>query len=219
MLMKALLQTVLGVFVAAQALAFDEGIDYTRLAEPQATETADKIEVLEVFMYSCPHCYHLEPDIDAWLKTKPENVEFRRMPAIFGPKVEPHARAFYAAELMGVEEKFHMPLFAALHDKKREIWTEDALVAFAEEQGIDGAEFRAAYNSFYTNMKVRRATEMGRRYGIDGVPAVVVNGKYRTSPSQTGSRDGLVKVVNYLIDVESGEVAADKVAPGSGGGS
>jgi thiol:disulfide interchange protein DsbA len=219
MFLKALLQTVLGMLIAAHALAFDEGIDYTQLAEPQATETGDKIEVLEVFMYSCPHCYHLEPDIDAWLKTKPENVEFRRMPAIFGPKVEPHARAFYAAELMGVQEKFHMPLFSALHDKKLQIWDEDALVAFAEEQGIDGAEFRAAYNSFYTNMKVRRATEMGRRYGIDGVPAVVVNGKYRTSPSQTGSREGLVKVIDHLIGVESGQVAADKGAAKPAGGS
>ncbi len=219
MFLRALLQTVLGMLIAGQALAFDEGIDFTQLAEPQATETGDKIEVLEVFMYSCPHCYHLEPDIDAWLKTKPENVEFRRMPAIFGPKVEPHARAFYAAELMGVEEKFHMPLFSALHDKKLQIWDEDALVAFAEQQGIDGAEFRAAYNSFYTNMKVRRATEMGRRYGIDGVPAVVVNGKYRTSPSQTGSREGLVKVIDYLIGVESGQVAADQGAPKPAGGS
>jgi thiol:disulfide interchange protein DsbA len=219
MFLRALLQTVLGMLIAGQALAFDEGIDFTQLAEPQATETGDKIEVLEVFMYSCPHCYHLEPDIDAWLKTKPENVEFRRMPAIFGPKVEPHARAFYAAELMGVEEKFHMPLFSALHDKKLQIWDEDALVAFAEQQGIDGAEFRAAYNSFYTNMKVRRATEMGRRYGIDGVPAVVVNGKYRTSPSQTGSREGLVKVIDYLIGVESGQVAADQGATKPAGGS
>ncbi len=112
-----------------------------------------------------------------------------------------------------------MPLFSALHDKKLQIWDEDALVAFAEEQGIDGEEFRAAYNSFYTNMKVRRATEMGRRYGIDGVPAVVVNGKYRTSPSQTGSREGLVKVIDYLIGVESGQVAADQGAPKPAGGS
>ena len=105
MFLKALLQTVLGMLIAAHALAFDEGIDYTQLAEPQATETGDKIEVLEVFMYSCPHCYHLEPDIDAWLKTKPENVEFRRMPAIFGPKVEPHARAFYAAAIVRADRQ------------------------------------------------------------------------------------------------------------------
>lgn len=216
MVLRSLLSVVLGGFVAAQAWAFEEGIDYTELSKAQPTETGEKIEVLEVFMYSCPHCFHLEPVIATWLKTKPDNVEFRRMPAVFGPKVEPHARAFYAAELLGVQEKFSEAMFQALHVQKRPIWTEDELVSFAADQGIDGEEFRQAYNSFFVNMKVRRAAEMGQRYGIDGVPAVVVNGKYRTSPSQTGSQDGMVKVVNYLIDVESGKVAADKPATASG---
>ena len=216
MVLRSLLSFVLGGFFAAQVWAFEEGIDYTELAKAQSTETGEKIEVLEVFMYSCPHCFHLEPVIATWLKTKPDNVEFRRMPAVFGPKVEPHARAFYAAELLGVQEKFSEAMFQALHVQKRPIWTEDELVSFAADQGIDGEEFRQAYNSFFVNMKVRRAAEMGQRYGIDGVPAVVVNGKYRTSPSQTGSQDGMVRVVNYLIDVESGKVAADKPATASG---
>jgi thiol:disulfide interchange protein DsbA len=141
------------------------------------------------------------------------------MPAVFGPKVEPHARAFYAAEMMGVEDKLHIPLFRALHEKKLRIYDEDALVAFAEEQGIDGAEFRKTYNSFFVNMKVRRAQDMGKRFGIDGVPAVVVNGKYRTSPSQTGGRDNMVKVVDHLIGLESGQVANEEAAPVASGGS
>lgn len=218
MIGKALLRVALGVLIAAQAWAIEEGIDYTNLAKPQTTESGDKVEVLEVFMYSCPHCFHLEQTIDKWLATKPENVEFRRMPAVFGPKVVPHARAFYAAEMMGVEDKLHMPLFRALHEQKRQIYDEDALVAFAEEQGIDGAEFRKTYNSFYVNMKVRRAQEMGKRYGIDGVPSVIVNGKYRTSPSRTGSRDKMVKVIDYLIGVESGQTAAGGAAPAAAGG-
>ena len=217
MIGKALLRVALGVLVAAQAWAIEEGIDYTELAKRQTTESGDKVEVLEVFMYSCPHCFHLEPTIDKWLATKPENVEFRRMPAVFGPKVVPHARAFYAAEMMGVEDKFHMPLFRALHEQKKQIYDEDALVAFAEEQGIDGVEFRKTYNSFYVNMKVRTAQEMGKRYGIDGVPSVIVNGKYRTSPSQTGSRDKMVKVIDYLIGVESGQAALGAPPAASGG--
>jgi thiol:disulfide interchange protein DsbA len=217
MIARTLLGAAFGALVAAQAWAVEEGIDYTELGKPQATETGDKIEVLEVFMYSCPHCYHLEPTLDKWLASKPENVVFRRMPAVFGPKVVPHARAFYAAELMGVQEKIHVPLFRALHDKKRKIWDEDALVEFAEEQGIDGAEFRKAYNSFFVNMKVRRAQEMGKRYGVDGVPSVIVNGKYRTSPSQTGSRQGMVDVIDYLIGVESERVSADSAAAASSG--
>ena len=216
MFVRALLLSVFGTLLVAQAWALDEGIEYTTLDKPQATETGDKIEVLEVFMYSCPHCRNLEPTMHAWLETKPANVELRLMPAVFGPKVVPHAKAFYAAQLMGVLEKFHDPLFEALHARKEAIWDEDALVAFAESQGIDGAEFRKTYNSFAVDMKVRRATEMGRRYGIDGVPSIIVNGKYRTSPSQTGGRAKMVEVMNHLIQIESQPAAQGASAAGSG---
>jgi thiol:disulfide interchange protein DsbA len=201
--------TLLASVFAVQAWAVDEGIDYVELPAPQPTETGDKIEVLEVFMYSCPHCFHLEPTIAEWLKTKPANVEFRRMPAVFGPKVEPHARAFYAAELMGVLDDFSVALFDALHVNKQGVWDEEALVKLAGDNGIDPGEFRKAYNSFFVRMKVNRAAEMGRRYGVDGVPAMIVNGKYRTSPSQTGGNDKMMLVVNHLIGVESGEALAE----------
>jgi thiol:disulfide interchange protein DsbA len=102
--------------------------------------------------------------------------------------------------------------------EKKKIWDEDALVAFAEGHGIDGAEFRKAFNSFFVNMKVRRAEEMGKRYGIDGVPTFIVNGKYRTSPSQTGSREKMVQVIDHLIAIESGKaVAEEPTAPSSAG--
>jgi thiol:disulfide interchange protein DsbA len=205
---KHLIVTFFAAVLAAPTWAADEGIDYVQLPAPQPTETGEKIEVLEVFMYSCPHCFHLEPTIEAWLKNKPENVEFRRMPAVFGPKVEPHARAFYAAELLGVLDKLSLALFEALHVKKQKVWDEDALVGLAEGIGIDGAEFRKAYGSFFVQMKVNRAKEMGARYGVDGVPAIIVNGKYRTSPSQTGSREEMMAVVDHLIGMESGEAIA-----------
>jgi thiol:disulfide interchange protein DsbA len=219
MMVKALLGAVSGALIAAQVWAFDEGIDYTELTRPQPTESKEKIEVLEVFMYSCPHCFHLEPTITKWLETKPKNVEFRRMPAVFGPKAEPHARAFYAAELIGKGEQFHEPLFRALHLDKQSIWDEDALVAFAEQQGIDGEEFRKAYKSFFVDMRVRRSEEMVKRYGVDGVPTFIVNGKYRTSPSQTGGRDKMLEVINYLIGVESDSLSAKETPPTSPGDS
>lgn len=217
MIVKALLGAAFCTLMAVQAWAVDEGIDYTELAVPQPTEIGDKIEVLEVFLYSCPHCFHLEPTLEKWLATKPKNVEFLRMPAVFSSKNEPHARAFYAAELIGKGEQFHLPLFRALHEEKRDIWDEDALVAFAEEQGIDPKEFRQAYNSFFVNMRVRRAEEMVKRYGVDGVPTIIVNGKYRTSPSQTGGSEKMIEVVDYLIKAESdpeppGVKAADRVS-------
>ncbi|MCB2262414.1 MAG: thiol:disulfide interchange protein DsbA/DsbL [Candidatus Thiosymbion ectosymbiont of Robbea hypermnestra] len=206
-----LLQVVFGALIAAHAWAFEEGIDYTRLANPQAPESGEEIEVLEVFMYSCPHCFYLEPTLEEWLKTKPEQVGFKRMPAIFGVEVIPHAKAYYAAEALGEIDRFHLPLFRALHGDqgaKRAIWDEDALVAFAEKQGIDAKRFRETYRSFSVDNKVRQAWELGKRFGIDSVPTLIVDGKYRTSPSQTGSYEKTIQVVDYLIGIETDRSSA-----------
>ncbi len=203
MIIRSLPTLLLGGLLSLQAWALDEGIDYTVLSTPQPTETGDKIEVLEVFMYSCPHCFHLEPTLDKWQDTKPANVEFRRMPAVFGPRPDLQARAFYAAELLGVEDKFTLAMFDTLHVKKQKVTDENAVVAVAEGAGIDGAEFRKALDSFFVNMKVNRARDATKNYGIDGVPAIVVNGKYRTSPAQATGREGMVKVIDHLIAREA----------------
>ncbi len=203
MIIRSLPTLLLGGLLSLQAWALDEGIDYTVLSTPQPTETGDKIEVLEVFMYSCPHCFHLEPTLDKWQETKPANVEFRRMPAVFGPRPDLQARAFYAAELLGVEDKFTLAMFDTLHVKKQKVTDENAVVAVAEGAGIDGAEFRKALDSFFVNMKVNRARDATKNYGIDGVPAIVVNGKYRTSPAQATGREGMVKVIDHLIAREA----------------
>lgn len=219
MIGRALLAMVFGALVVTQAWAIEEGIDYTVLTPPQPTETGDKIEVVELFWYGCPHCVQLEPFIEKWLRHKPGNVEFRRMATALGPNWEPHARAFYAAELLGVTDKLHQPLFDAMHVEKRKLMDEDALVAFAAEQGIDAEKFREAYDSFYVNTKVRRSAEMARRYGVDGVPSLVVNGKYRTSPSQTGGNAKMMEVLDYLIQQEESVGTAGKAAPAKPAGS
>jgi thiol:disulfide interchange protein DsbA len=202
----------------------DEGIDYAVLKPPQPTETGDQVEVLEVFWYGCPHCWHLEPVMEQWLATKPPGVAFRRMPAT-GPRWEPHARAYYAAESLGKLDVFHEALFKAMQVQKRAIMNEDDLVKFAGEIGIDPEDFRAAYESFYVEARVRKADEMGRRYGIDGVPALIINGKYRTSPSQAGSQDRMVEVLNTLVSQElanksgvTGGPTTPQAAPHAAGG-
>jgi thiol:disulfide interchange protein DsbA len=220
MFAKTLPARLYGLLLAALLLpaplwAIDEGIDYTVLQPAQPTETGDQVEVLEVFWYGCPHCWHLEPVLDAWLATKPAGAAFRRMPAT-GARWEPHARAYYAAESLGKLDAFHEPLFKAMQVQKRPIMTEDDLVKFAGEVGIDPEEFRAAYHSFYVETRVRKAEEMGRRYGIDGVPALIINGKYRTSPSQTASQDRLVEVLNSLVGQEIAAKGAGATAPVAG---
>jgi len=186
-----------------QANAIDEGIDYTKVPKPQPTETEGKIEVLELFWYGCPHCWHLEPVLKQWKATMPANVAFRRSPAILGPSWEPLARAYFAAELMGKAEEIHEPLFLAVQVKKQRLADADALAKFVATLGMDPDAFKEAYGSFFVDMQVRKAVELGQSFGVDGVPAIVVNGKYRTSATQTGGNEQLMAVVNGLIAQES----------------
>jgi thiol:disulfide interchange protein DsbA len=210
----ALLLTLLVLlFGGTPALAqFDEGIDYRRVPEPARAEPGDDVEVLELFWYGCPHCWQLEPHIKRWLETKPEGVTFRRLPAVASPRWVPHAKAYFAAEQLGVLDKLHEPLFKALHDQKRQVFTDEQIIEFAAEQGIDKDAFSAAYNSFPVDMQVRKSADLVRRYAMDGVPAMVVNGTYITSASQTGSNPRMFEVIDFLAAKEgagSGTAAAE----------
>ena len=183
---------------------------YERLSSPQATVNPDKIEVVELFWYGCPHCNRFQPHIDPWQKQKPDYVEFVRMPAVFRESWETHARAYYAALALGVLEKIHAPLFAAIHGQNRSLDTRDALEKFFVEQGVPAEEFRRAYDSFGVDSGVRRSKVMQGRYGIRGVPAVVVNGKYRVSGSVAGSYENMIKVIDGLVAMERKEMVAKK---------
>jgi thiol:disulfide interchange protein DsbA len=184
---------------------YDEGIEYISIKPPVATDNSSKVEVVEMFWYGCPHCYAFEPKLVAWLKHLPANVEFIRIPAIFPnhPLWELHARAYYTAELLGVLDKTHEALFDAIHKKRQSLFTEDALANFYAKYGVDKKLFKETMHSFGVQMKVDRAKELSRRYGIDGVPTLIINGKYRTYASITNGEDGMLKVTDYLIEKES----------------
>lgn len=186
----------------ARAESIDAGIEYRELPEQLRAEPGDDIEVLELFWYGCPHCWYLEPALEEWLETKPDDVSFRRLPSTASPRWVPHAKAFFAADVLGELDQLHRPLFEALHQERRRVLNDEQLIAFAAEQGIDEEQFRRAYQSFPVDMRVRKSTDLGRRYGIDGVPAIVVNGKYVTSASQAGSTERMFEVIEYLIEKE-----------------
>ncbi len=175
---------------------------YERILPSQPTQIPDKVEVLEMFWYGCPHCFTLEPVMDEWLKDKPDYVNFRRAPAVFRQSWVPHAKAFLIAETLGVTDKVHGPLFTAIHKEKRPLNTRDQLATFFAEHGIEKKEFLLTYDSFSMASQVRRAQRMGMLYGIDGVPAVIINGKYRTSGGLAGSYKNMIKVINTLVDEE-----------------
>lgn len=191
---------------ALAATSFDEGIEYKRVAEPQRLEPGDDVEVLELFWYGCPHCYQLEPAIERWLENKPDGISFRRLPAAASSRWIPHAKAYFAAEQLGELDQLHEPLFKALHEQRRKVFTDEQLIAFAAEQGIDEGAFREAYQSFPVDMKVRQSAELVRRYQLSGVPAIVVNGTYTTGVTEAGGRDQLFELVNFLIEKEQAEV-------------
>ena len=185
-----------------QAADFVEGKHYKRLS-PQATSTGDKIEVLEFFWYGCPHCYTFEPFVSAWKKTKPANVVFIRVPAIFRPAWEIQARAYYALNNMGVIDDVHEKIFYAIIKDRKRLDNLDQIADFVERYGVDRKKFMTEANSFAIDGMVRKAKKRQAGYKIEGVPSIAINGKYLTSGSMSGSYDNLINIMDYLIEKES----------------
>lgn len=205
---KLFMTLILSVFLNNMALAaIDEGIEYKRVSPAQPTITKDKIEVVELFWYGCPHCYHFEPQLNKWLKNKPDNVVFLRIPAVFNPTWALHARAFYAATSLGLFEdgkhEFHDAFFEEIHEKKKRLKNKKELQKFFARFGVSAEDFNNTFDSFAVNTKVNRATTLSKRYKLDGVPTIIVNGKYRTDGPLAGGRKGMIKVLDFLIKKES----------------
>ncbi|MCG6934635.1 MAG: thiol:disulfide interchange protein DsbA/DsbL [Candidatus Promineifilaceae bacterium] len=203
-LIRQLLLLSLLLFSATAVLAgYDEGIEYKKLAAPITTSDPGKVEVMELFWYGCPHCYHFEPKLQAWLKTKPANVVFVRVPAVFNKRWAFHAKVFYTAQILGIEEKMTPVIFNAMHVKHQKLASVDEVEALFVANGVSAADFNKAFNSFAVDAKVRRATDLSRRSGIDGVPSIIINGKYMTTGSLAGGNMGMLRVTDYLIKKES----------------
>lgn len=203
-LIPLLLSVVALAFTGFQASAaeYQEGKHYQLISPPAPTTSSEQVEVVELFWYGCGHCYSFEPVLEAWLKKKPEGVNFKRIPAVFAQNWVPAARAFYAATALGATDKLHRPLFDAIHVDQRKLFDEESLIKFAAEVGIPEDEFRAAYDGMTIDGKVKQAMFATRDYQIDGVPSMIVNGKYRVSASMAGSQKAMLKVVEFLVDKE-----------------
>lgn len=182
---------------------FKQGVDYELVNPPQPTVDPSKVEVMEFFWYGCPHCYHFEPDLNAWLKKKPDNVAFVRQPAVFNARWAAHAKAFYTAEVLGVLDKVHADLYDAIQNKKQALESEADLAKFFASHGVAENDFRGAYRSFAVDTKMRQAETAAARYGVTGTPNVIVNGKYRIAPQQAKSFPRMIAIMNDLIEKES----------------
>jgi len=186
----------------AQAQQPREGTEYIRLQQPQATDSPGKVEVTEFFWYSCPHCNALEPSLESWIKKLPADVVVRRVPVRFNAGMEPQQRLYYTLEALGKVDQLHRMVFTAIHEQRQPLNTANRIFDWAEKQGLDRAQFTAAYNSFGVQSMVQRATKLAEAYKIDGVPTLAINGRYLTSPSLTGSNLGALQVADFLIGRE-----------------
>jgi protein dithiol oxidoreductase (disulfide-forming) len=188
---------------APNTLNPEKGEGYATVTPAQPTQDPNKVEVIEFFWYGCPHCYRLEPYLAQWRKKLPPNVQFIRQPAVFGPRWAPHARAYFTAEALGVIENVHADLFDAIQNKHRPLSNEEELAEFFEEHGVDKDQFRQAYHSFIVDTKMRQAGAMSARYGVSGVPAIIINGKYKTNGTLAKDFPNMIAVMDYLIASES----------------
>jgi len=178
----------------------EEGKQYQRLGKRAPTEAAaGKIEVVEFFWYSCPHCNAFEPRLTAWTKRLPADVSFRRVPVAFRDDFVPQQRLYYTLETMGRLDDLHAKVFDEIHNKRQPTNREDLILAFAEKNGLDRARFQEVYNSFSVQTKARRAKQLQDLYEVQGVPAMGVAGLYITDGDMSGTMDRALQVVEYLV--------------------
>lgn len=189
---------------------YEEGQHYIRLVPTQPTiGGADKIEVAEFFWYGCPHCYDLEPTINAWDANKPSNVRFVKVPAMWNQALQIHAQLFYTEEVLVRNgtlkdaKGFRNAVFEEYHRRGNRLLSQETIARLFERYGVTAADFEKTWGSFEVSQKLRVASDLARRYSIASVPAIVVNGKYRTGAAEAGSYPKLIEVIDELIARES----------------
>nr|WP_315466078.1 thiol:disulfide interchange protein DsbA/DsbL [uncultured Rhodoferax sp.] len=190
----------------AQARKPQAGSEYLSLDPRAPTEApAGKIEVVEFFWYNCPHCNAFEPLLQSWVKTLSKDVSFRRVPVAFQDSFVPQQRLFYALEAMGLVDKLHAKVFAAIHVEKQNLARPEAIVEWVAQQGVDKGKFIAQYNSFTVATKAGKAAQLQNAYKVEGVPALGIAGRFYTDGSLAGNMPRALQVVDALLaDLRAG---------------
>jgi thiol:disulfide interchange protein DsbA len=196
--------SLLMVLMMAAPLAWAQPgkYQYTELKPPLPVEAQGKnVEVVEFFWYGCPHCYNLEPLIEAWTKKLPPDVQFRRIPAVFNERWAHDAAIFYTFEAMGVLDKLHRPFFDAIHRDRLRTDDQAAMTQWLQKNGVDPKKFYDTLKSFTIQSKTRRAVQLTTAYKIDGTPAMAVQGRFTVSTEQGRNFEGMLDTVSYLVDM------------------
>lgn len=170
-----------------------------RLIDPQPAATGDTVEVIEFFWYGCPYCHELQAPLTEWLKRKPADVVLRRVPALLGEERVPHARIYYALEMLGELERLHLQVYRSYHLENLGMGQSAVAAQWAVRHGIDRQRWLEAYNSSEVTQKIRRAQALTRAHDVRGTPAMVVGGRYLTSSGMTGGVQGMLAVADELV--------------------
>ena len=185
----------------AQPKAPVAGKDYREVKPAQPVDTGNKIEVLEFFQYTCPHCASFDPDLTEWRKKMPADVEYRRLPVAFDASTSNHSKMYYALLQLNKVEELHKKVFAAIHGARKRLLDPNEIADFMAANGIDRKAWLDAFNSFSVATQANRASQVWGGYKLEGTPAVAIDGKFMTAPSMVGSRPGTLPVMDYLVDL------------------
>ena len=184
----------------AQGAAPKEGKDYIKLGKPASVSApAGKVEVIEFFWYSCPHCNAFEPQFEAWVKSQPADVVVQRVPVAFNASFVPQQKLYFTLEGMNLLPQLHAKVFRTIHVERNLLKTDDAIFEWVGKQGVDLAKFKTVYNSFTVNNQVRKASQLQNEYDVEGVPSMGVAGRYYTDGTKAGNMENVLRVVNALV--------------------
>ncbi|CRM75734.1 MULTISPECIES: thiol:disulfide interchange protein DsbA [Pseudomonas] len=194
--------SLFGMTAQAADVPLEAGKTYVELTNPVPVSVPGKIEVVELFWYGCPHCYAFEPTINPWAEKLPKDVNFKRIPAMFGGPWDAHGQLFLTLEAMGVEHKVHNAVFNAIQKEGKRLTKPEEMADFVATQGVDKDKFLATFNSFAIQGQIKQAKELAQKYGVQGVPTLIVNGKYRFDLGTAGGPEAVLNVADQLIAKE-----------------
>jgi len=187
-----------------------DGKDYFTLEKPIPTDNPNKIEVVEVFSYICPHCFHFDPVLNDWMKNQKQDVALVRVHAMWNKSMEPYQRGFYTMATLKLKPGVHEAIFKRIHEEQKELPDAQAWADFLVDYGVSKQAVLTAYNSAAVTNLMNKADERFRAYQISGTPEMVVEGKYRISTRSADGAEGMLKVAEYLINRTRSERAAGK---------
>lgn len=180
--------------------AYEAGKHYQELSSPVNTDDPDKIEVREVFAYTCNHCFRFESVFAPWIKKQPDDVNVVKTPVVWAAQMEPYARAYYTAQALGIIDDVHMKIFETVHIQRHQFrGVEDWAELFAQ-YGADKDKVIRTFDSFGVNSQLKKADARVRAYAISSTPELIVDGRYRISAREAGSHEDMLKVADFLIE-------------------